>query len=132
MREKNRGHLNRSVAKIKEKIYKATKEIMNSNSETLHLILVSLLFPDVFYSNRNNPTINDWILELEHDYEWRLQQRTGGEMVKSLFIENLAPMVRTKIIDGIRDYMDNSSIKKLQKQINQIETIIERSHYKWN
>jgi hypothetical protein len=130
MREQNRGHLNRSVDKLQNKIYKATKEIINSNPETLHLILVSLLYQDVFYSNRNNPTINDWILELERDHEWRLKQRTGdGEMVKSLFMENITPMVRTKIIDGIRDYMDTSSIKKFQKQINQIGEIIERSYY---
>ena len=129
MREQNRGHLGRSVEKIKDKIYKATKEILNSNPETIHLILVSLLYQDVFYSNRTNLTINDWVLELEHDHEWRLKQRTGGEMVKGLFMENITPMVRTKIIDAIRDYIDSSSIKKFQKQINQIGQIIERSHY---
>jgi len=129
MREKNRGHLKRSVDKIKDKIYKSSKTIMDAPDEVQHLILVSLLYQDVFYSNRNNLTINDWILDLEHDHEWRLKQRTGGEMVKGLFLENLAPMIRTKVIDGIRDYMDNSSIKKLQKQISQIEQIIERSYY---
>ena len=129
MKENNRGHLKRSVDKIKDKIYKATKEIVNAHPETIHLILVSLLFPETFYSTKTNKTINDWILELEHDHEWRLKQRTGGEMVTELFMENLAPMVRTKIIDAIRDYIDNSSIKKFQKQINQIGEIIERSYY---
>ena len=129
MREKNRGHLKRSIEKIQNKIYTATKEILNLNPETLHLILISLLYPDVFYSNKTNKTINNWILELEYDHEWRLKQRTGGEMVTELFMENLAPMVRTKVIDGIRDYVDNTSIKKFQKQINQIGEIIERNHY---
>ena len=129
MRAKNRGHLKRSIEKIQNKIYTSTKEILNLNPETLHLILISLLYPDVFYSTKTNKTINDWILELEHDHEWRLKQRTGGEMVTELFMENLAPMVRTKIIDAIRDYIDDSSIKKFQKQINQIEQIIERGHY---
>jgi len=84
---------------------------------------------DVFYSTKTNKTINDWILELEYDHEWRLDQRSQGEMLTWLFMENLAPMVRTKVIDGIREYIDNTSIKKLQKNINQIETIIERNHY---
>jgi len=129
MRTKNRGHLNRSVEKIQLKIFKSAKTIMDAPNEVQHLILVSLLYPDCFYSNRNNPTINDWLLELEYDHKFRLEQRTGGELVKELFLENVTPMVRTKVIDGIRDYMDNSSIKKLQKQITQIEQIIERSHY---
>ena len=129
MREKNRGHLKRSVEKIQNKIYTATKEILNSNPETLHLILISLLYPDVFYSTKTNKTINDWILELEHEHEWRLKQRTGGEMVTELFMENITPMVRTKVIDGIREYIDSSSIKKFQKQIKQIGEIIERNHY---
>ena len=129
MRERNRGHLKRSVEKIQNKIYTATKEILNSNPETIHLILISLLYPDVFYSNKTNKTINDWILELEYDHEWRLKQRADGEMLTWLFMENLAPMVRTKVIDGIRDYVDNTSIKKFQKQITQIEQIIERNHY---
>ena len=129
MKENNRGHLKRGVDKIKDRIYKATKEIVNAHPETIHLILVSLLFPETFYSTKTNKTINDYILELEYDSDWRLKQRTGGEMVTELFMENLAPMVRTKIIDAIRDYIDNSSIKKFQKQINQIEQIIERGHY---
>ena len=129
MRARNRGHLNRSVEKIQNKIYTATKEILNSNPETLHLILISLLYPDVFYSTKTNKTINDWILELEHDHEWRLKQRTGGEMVTELFMENITPMVRTKVIDGVREYIDSSSIKKFQKQIKQIGQIIERNHY---
>ena len=129
MREKNRGHLKRSVEKLQNKIFKSTRTIMDAPEDVQHLILVSLLYPDVFYSNRNNPTISDWFLELEHDHEWRLKERTGGEMVKGLFLENVTPMVRTKVIDGIRDYMDSSSIKKLEKQINQIGQIIERSYY---
>ena len=129
MRAKNRGHLKLSVEKLQNKIFKSTKTIMDAPDEVQHLILVSLLYPDVFYSSRNNPTINDWILELEYDEKFRREQRTGGEMVKGLFMENITPMIRTKIIDGIRDYMDNSSIKKLQKQINQIGEIIERSYY---
>ena len=129
MREKNRGHLKRSIEKIQNKIYTATKEILNLNPETIHLILISLLYPDVFYSNKTNKTINDWILELEYDHEWRLKQRADGEMLTWLFMENLAPMVRTKVIDSVREYIDNTSIKKFQKQINQIGEIIERNHY---
>ena len=129
MRARNRGHLNRSVEKIQNKIYTATKEILNSNPETIHLILISLLYPDVFYSTKTNKTINDWILQLEYDSQWRLDQRSQGEMLTWLFMENLAPMVRTKVIDGIREYIDSSSIKKFQKQINQIGEIIERNHY---
>ena len=124
-----RGHLKRSVEKIKEKIYKSTRTIMDSPEDVQQMILVSLLYQDVFYSTKTNKTINDWILELEYDDEWRLDQRSQGEMLTWLFMENLAPMVRTKVIDGIREYIDNTSIKKLQKNINQIETIIERHHY---
>ena len=129
MREKNRGHLKRSVEKLQNKIFKSTRTIMDAPEDVQHLILVSLLYPDCFYSNRNNPTISDWLLELENDNEWRLKERTGGEMVKALFLENVTPMVRTKVIDGIRSYMDDSSIKKLQKQINQIGEIIEKEYY---
>jgi len=129
MKENNRGHLKRSVDKIKDKIYKATKEIVNAHPETIHLILVSLLYPDTFYSTKTNKDINGWLLELERDHDYRLKQRTGGEMVTELFMENLAPMVRTKITGAILDYIDNSSIKKLQKNINQISEIIERGHY---
>ena len=124
-----RGHLKRSVEKIKEKIYKSTRTIMDSPEDVQQMILVSLLYQDVFYSTKTNKTINDWILELEYDSQWRLDQRSQGEMLTWLFIENIAPMVRTKVIDGIREYIDNTSIKKLQKNINQIETIIERNHY---
>lgn len=124
-----RGHLKRSVEKIKEKIYKSTRTIMDSPEDVQQMILVSLLYQDVFYSTKTNKTINDWILELEYDSQWRLDQRSQGEMLTWLFMENLAPMVRTKVIDGIREYIDNTSIKKLQKNINQIETIIERHHY---
>ena len=124
-----RGHLKRSVEKIKEKIYKSTRTIMDSPEDVQQMILVSLLYQDVFYSTKTNKTINDWILELEYDHEWRLDQRSQGEMLTWMFMENLAPMVRTKVIDGIREYIDNTSIKKLQKNINQIETIIERHHY---
>ena len=124
-----RGHLKRSVEKIKEKIYKSTRTIMDSPEDVQQMILVSLLYQDVFYSTKTNKTINDWILELEYDSQWRLDQRSQGEMLTWLFMENLAPMVRTKVIDGIREYIDNTSIKKLQKNINQIETIIERNHY---
>ena len=124
-----RGHLKRSVEKIKEKIYKSTRTIMDSPEDVQQMILVSLLYQDVFYSTKTNKTINDWILELEYDSQWRLDQRSQGEMLTWLFMENLAPMVRTKVIDGIREYIDNTSIKKLQKNINQIETIIERKHY---
>ena len=124
-----RGHLKRSVEKIKEKIYKSTRTIMDSPEDVQQMILVSLLYQDVFYSTKTNKTINDWILELEYDSQWRLDQRSQGEMLTWLFMENIAPMVRTKVIDGIREYIDNTSIKKLQKNINQIETIIERNHY---
>ena len=124
-----RGHLKRGVEKIKEKIYKSTRTIMDSPEDVQQMILVSLLYQDVFYSTKTNKTINDWILELEYDSQWRLDQRSQGEMLTWLFMENLAPMVRTKVIDGIREYIDNTSIKKLQKNINQIETIIERHHY---
>ena len=124
-----RGHLKRSVEKIKEKIYKSTRTIMDSPEDVQQMILVSLLYQDVFYSTKTNKTINDWILELEYDSQWRLDQRSQGEMLTWLFMENIAPMVRTKVIDGIREYIDNTSIKKLQKNINQIETIIERHHY---
>ena len=124
-----RGHLKRSVEKIKEKIYKSTRTIMDSPEDVQQMILVSLLYQDVFYSTKTNKTINDWILELEYDSQWRLDQRSQGEMLTWLFMENLAPMVRTKVIDAIREYIDNTSIKKLQKNINQIETIIERKHY---
>ena len=124
-----RGHLKRSVEKIKEKIYKSTRTIMDSPEDVQQMILVSLLYQDVFYSTKTNKTINDWILELEYDSQWRLDQRSQGEMLTWLFMENLAPMVRTKVIDGIREYIDNTSIKKLQKNINQIETIFERNHY---
>ena len=124
-----RGHLKRSVEKIKEKIYKSTRTIMDSPEDVQQMILVSLLYQDVFYSTKTNKTINDWILELEYDSQWRLDQRSQGEMLTWLFMENIAPMVRTKVIDGIREYIDNTSIKKLQKNINQIETIIERKHY---
>ena len=124
-----RGHLKRSVEKIKEKIYKSIRTIMDSPEDVQQMILVSLLYQDVFYSTKTNKTINDWILELEYDSQWRLDQRSQGEMLTWLFMENLAPMVRTKVIDGIREYIDNTSIKKLQKNINQIETIIERHHY---
>ena len=125
----DRGHLKRSMEKIKEKIYKSTRTIMDSPEDVQQMILVSLLYQDVFYSTKTNKTINDWILELEYDSQWRLDQRSQGEMLTWLFMENLAPMVRTKVIDGIREYIDNTSIKKLQKNINQIETIIERHHY---
>jgi len=118
-----------SVIKIKEKVYKATQEILNSSPEVQQMILVSLLYQDVFYSNKTNKTINDWILQLEYDHEWRLEKRAEGEMLNWLFMENLAPMVRTKVIDGIREYIDNTSIKKLQKNINQISEIMERNHY---
>ena len=124
-----RGHLKRSVEKIKEKIYKSTRTIMDSPEDVQQMILVSLLYQDVFYSTKTNKTINEWIVELEYDSQWRLDQRSQGEMLTWLFMENLAPMVRTKVIDGIREYIDNTSIKKLQKNINQIETIIERHHY---
>ena len=124
-----RGHLKTRVEKIKEKIYKATRTIMDSPEDVQQMILVSLLYQDVFYSTKTNKTINDWILELEYDSQWRLDQRSQGEMLTWLFMENIAPMVRTKVIDGIREYIDNTSIKKLQKNINQIETIIERHHY---
>ena len=124
-----RGHLKRSVEKIKEKIYKSTRTIMDSPEDVQQMILVSLLYQDVFYSTKTNKTINDWILELEYDSQWRLDQRSQGEMLTWLFMENIAPMVRTKVIDGIREYIDNTCIKKLQKNINQIETIIERHHY---
>ena len=124
-----RGHLKRSVEKIKEKIYKSTRTIMDSPEDVQQMILVSLLYQDVFYSTKTNKTINDWILELEYDSQWRLDQRSQGEMLTWLFIENLAPMVRTKVIDGIREYIDSSSIKKFQKQIKQIGQIIERKHY---
>ena len=124
-----RGHLKRSVEKIKEKIYKSTRTIMDSPEDVQQMILVSLLYQDVFYSTKTNKTINDWILELEYDSQWRLDQRSQGEILTWLFMENLAPMVRTKVIDGIREYIDNTSIKKLQKNINQIETIIERNHF---
>ena len=124
-----RGHLKRSVEKIKEKIYKSTRTIMDSPEDVQQMILVSLLYQDVFYSTKTNKTINDWILELEYDSQWRLDQRSQGEMLTWLFMENLAPMVRTKVIDGIREYIDSSSIKKFQKQINQIGEIIERNHY---
>ena len=124
-----RGHLKRSVEKIKEKIYKSTRTIMDSPEDVQQMILVSLLYQDVFYSTKTNKTINDWILELEYDSQWRLDQRSQGEMLTWLFMENLAPMVRTKVIDGIREYIDNTSIKKLQKNINQIGEIIERSYY---
>ena len=112
-----RGHLKRSVEKIKEKIYKSTRTIMDSPEDVQQMILVSLLYQDVFYSTKTNKTINDWILELEYDSQWRLDQRSQGEMLTWLFMENLAPMVRTKVIDGIREYIDSSSIKKFQKQI---------------
>ena len=124
-----RGHLKRSVEKIKEKIYKSTRTIMDSPEDVQQMILVSLLYQDVFYSIKTNKTINDWILELEYDSQWRLDQRSQGEMLTWLFMENIAPMVRTKVIDGIREYIDSSSIKKFQKQINQISEIIERNHY---
>ena len=124
-----RGHLKTRVEKIKDKIYKATRTIMDSPEDVQHLILVSLLYQDVFYSTKTNKTINDWILQLEYDSQWRLDQRSQGEMVTWLFIENIAPMVRTKVIDGVREYIDSSSIKKFQKQINQIGEIIERNHY---
>jgi len=124
-----RGHLKRSVEKIKEKIYKSTRTIMDSPEDVQQMILVSLLYQDVFYSTKTNKTINDWILELEYDSQWRLDQRSQGEMLTWLFMENLAPMVRTKVIDGIREYIDSSSIKKFQKQIKQIGQIIERKHY---
>ena len=124
-----RGHLKRSVEKIKEKIYKSTRTIMDSPEDVQQMILVSLLYQDVFYSTKTNKTINDWILELEYDSQWRLDQRSQGEMLTWLFIENIAPMVRTKVIDGIREYIDSSSIKKFQKQIKQIGEIIERKHY---
>ena len=124
-----RGHLKRSVEKIKEKIYKSTRTIMDSPEDVQQMILVSLLYQDVFYSTKTNKTINDWILELEYDSQWRLDQRSQGEMLTWLFMENLAPMVRTKVIDGIREYIDNTSIKKLQKNINQISEIMERNHY---
>jgi len=124
-----RGHLKRSVEKIKEKIYKSTRTIMDSPEDVQQMILVSLLYQDVFYSTKTNKTINDWILELEYDSQWRLDQRSQGEMLTWLFMENLAPMVRTKVIDGIREYIDSSSIKKFQKQIKQIGKIIERNHY---
>ncbi len=102
---------------------------MDSPEDVQQMILVSLLYQDVFYSTKTNKTINDWILELEYDSQWRLDQRSQGEMLTWLFMENLAPMVRTKVIDGLHEYIDNTSIKKLQKNINQIETIIERHHY---
>ena len=124
-----RGHLKRSVEKIKEKIYKSTRTIMDSPEDVQQMILVSLLYQDVFYSTKTNKTINDWILELEYDSQWRLDQRSQGEMLTWLFMENIAPMVRTKVIDGIREYIDSSSIKKFQKQIKQIGQIIERNHY---
>ena len=124
-----RGHLKRSVEKIKEKIYKSTRTIMDSPEDVQQMILVSLLYQDVFYSTKTNKTINDWILELEYDSQWRLDQRSQGEMLTWLFMENIAPMVRTKVIDGIREYIDSSSINKFQKQIKQIGQIIERKHY---
>ena len=124
-----RGHLKTRVEKIKEKIYKATRTIMDSPEDVQQMILVSLLYQDVFYSTKTNKTINDWILELEYDSQWRLDQRSQGEMLTWLFMENITPMVRTKVIDGVREYIDNTSIKKLQKNINQIGEIIERKHY---
>ena len=47
-----RGHLKRSVEKIKEKIYKSTRTIMDSPEDVQQMILVSTL-PRCFLFNQN-------------------------------------------------------------------------------